>query len=568
MRYSDVACRAIPLATIGMRRLAFFIVISVLAAACLWLATAHMAHVVYVFSHPSDAPPGRSINWSWVGWFLVTRGLLPTAAALAGVTVGVTIALRRSLVRSLRSLALFSAALGLFVAGTQLPVIGLIASMYEGFRVPLLLRADPGSALAEWSAVLGVLSVVIIIVSLLDFSVTYGQGATECPSGHQTPSTDSLPIMGWRRWLTRRWVRLLVVLTSMILGVLLAPAGVRGDAAWLAFALYPALLISLASMWSLIRSGTPEVSARVTWIFHGVAGLALAVPLYLLAGRYLSMSIRPLPLTAGALFATYAVAYAVFFGGAAGPQLVIRRATVYGALGAIFLFLFAGFGNVAEGFVEGSLGLPGGIGPMVTGGVLALAMFPLKKRMDRFVNRILPATVLAESPTHIAAILFSDIVGYTRLTGEEQKTALTVMSVFHKAADRVARENRGRLVKTVADEVVLEFKDVQNAVMAASDLLDEFHESAEKLDMPTPELRTGVHFGEVTRAQDGDLFGDTVNIASRLQGIAEPGQIVLSAAVAEQVSDFELEPLGPQELKNVTEPVECYGLTGEEVEPS
>ena len=72
----------------------------------------------------------------------------------------------------------------------------------------------------------------------------------------------------------------------------------------------------------------------------------------------------------------------------------------------------------------------------MTGGTVAVVLIPVKRRLDRFMNRILPVTVLAEAPTNTVTILFSDIVGYTRLTGDDQKTALTMMSVFHKAADR------------------------------------------------------------------------------------------------------------------------------------
>ena len=145
--------------------------------------------------------------------------------------------------------------------------------------------------------------------------------------------------------------------------------------------------------------------------------------------------------------------------------------------------------------------------------------------------------------------------------GEDQAKALTMIPAFHKAADRVARENGGRLVKTVADEVLLEFRKPQKAVHAARELQDEFHEAARKLDVPTPELCTGIHYGEVTSAHDGDVFGDTVNIASRLQGIADGGQIVVSGIVVDQLDDVtELEDLGERALKNVPERVRCWAI--------
>jgi class 3 adenylate cyclase len=252
---------------------------------------------------------------------------------------------------------------------------------------------------------------------------------------------------------------------------------------------------------------------------------------------------------------------AVFYAGSIDPTLMIRRATVYGALGILFLFFLAGFSNLAEEFLESTVGLPGGLGTVLGGGGIAVVLIPVKHRIDEYMNRMLPVTTLAEANTSTATILFSDLVGYTSLTGEDQAKALTLMSVFHKAADRVARENSGRLVKTVADEVMLEFKRAQRAVDAARELQDEFHEAARKLDLPTPELSTGTHYGEVVRSDDGDLIGDTVNIASRVQGVAAPGQIVLSQAVADQLEGVELEDLGEQRLKNVPEPVRCWAVS-------
>ena len=97
--------------------------------------------------------------------------------------------------------------------------------------------------------------------------------------------------------------------------------------------------------------------------------------------------------------------------------------------------------------------------------------------------------------------------------------------------------------------------------LTCPELEDEFHEGARKLDLPLPELRTGIHFGEVTRSHDGDLFGQAVNIASRLQGVAEPGQIVLSQAIVDKLDpELRLEELGEKSLKNVSESVVCYAV--------
>ena len=136
-----------------------------------------------------------------------------------------------------------------------------------------------------------------------------------------------------------------------------------------------------------------------------------------------------------------------------------------------------------------------------------------------------------------------------------------MMSVFHRQARRAAEQNKGRLVKTIGDEVLLEFKEPQQAVTAARQLASSFADACATLGLPPAQLRSGIHMGEVARRRDGDLFGDAVNIASRLQGVAEPDQIIVSHAVAGQF-DVDLEDLGEKDLKNVPEPVRCYSVPG------
>ncbi len=98
---------------------------------------------------------------------------------------------------------------------------------------------------------------------------------------------------------------------------------------------------------------------------------------------------------------------------------------------------------------------------------------------------------------------------------------------------------------------------------ASQQLSNSFREACEPLGLPEGRLRTGIHSGEVAKCRDGDLFGDAVNIASRLEGMAEPGQIVLSHAAVDQLDldyEIELEDLGERSLKNVPEPVRCWAI--------
>jgi class 3 adenylate cyclase len=339
---------------------------------------------------------------------------------------------------------------------------------------------------------------------------------------------------------------------------------------------FAALLLGIENLRTKYAASDAQERRALLWVVEGfVSGLwgLFAVAVVVAVGTSVEMFFDWSPGAAGAIilfllvFLSPLVVVAslfigVFFHGAVDPSLAIRKTSVYGSVGVLFLFLFAGFGNAAEGFLESTIGMPPFAGAVLTGGTIAVVLIPVKRRMDSFMNRILPVTVLADAPTRTATILFCDIVGYTRLTGEDQKTSLTLLTVFYKAASHVSRQHRGRLVNTVADEVVFEFKDARDAVAAARDLPIEFLERSGKLDLPTPQLCTGLHYGEVNAAPDGNLFGATMNIASRVRGVAEPGQVVLSAAVKEQLKEgeFEFVSLGAKELKNVADPVECIGL--------
>ena len=117
------------------------------------------------------------------------------------------------------------------------------------------------------------------------------------------------------------------------------------------------------------------------------------------------------------------------------------------------------------------------------------------------------------------------------------------------------------MVKTMGDAVLMEFTEAQAALNAVHELSSSFANDCVALALPMSELRTGIHVGEVAKRRDGDLFGDAVNIANRLEGIAEPGQIVLSQAIVEKLDpELRFEELGEKSLKNVSEPVVCYAV--------
>jgi class 3 adenylate cyclase len=346
--------------------------------------------------------------------------------------------------------------------------------------------------------------------------------------------------------------------------------------AWVAltFSLLTLALVAV-SVWFL-RAGYRLADARgrqqLLWILLGwiAAAVVIGVQVSLIFGfEFAGVSFFEPVLGAAMLWggpATYVLTYggltiAVFFSGAFDVRPLVTQTTVYGVLGILFLFLFAGLSSLAEGLLQAGLGLSGAVSDMLTAGTSAVVLIPVQRRLDDFVNRMLPPTKITEVPTQISTIVFADVVGYASLAGEDQQAARTVVSVVYKAANRVAREHRGRLVRSVADEVLMEFEEVGNGMRAAADLREEFRERASELGLPSPEIYTGIHCGEVVREEDGDLSGDTVNVASRVHSVAGPGGVVLTQSVVDALdADLELEDLGEQTLRNVATPVRCYAL--------
>ncbi len=162
-------------------------------------------------------------------------------------------------------------------------------------------------------------------------------------------------------------------------------------------------------------------------------------------------------------------------------------------------------------------------------------------------------------PTSPVTILCSGISGYGG-PDDDRRRALTLMSVFRDAADWVAEDKQGRLLKTVTAEVWLEFPNSAVAMDAARDLETRFHEYARRLSLPTPRVCSGIHCAEVTRSRTGELVGDILPVATLVKGLAEAGQIVVSASVAEQLDRrIQLDELGDRVL-DLPLPLSCWAV--------
>jgi adenylate cyclase len=165
----------------------------------------------------------------------------------------------------------------------------------------------------------------------------------------------------------------------------------------------------------------------------------------------------------------------------------------------------------------------------------------------------------------IAAILVSDVVGYSRLAEEDEERILARLRALRSdLIDPTISVHRGRIVKRTGDGSVIEFRSVVDAVRCAIEVQ---HAMVERNAGVAPDkridFRIGIHLGDVVEEADGDLMGDGVNIAARLEGIAAPGAICLSEDAYRQVKgrlDLAVIDLGPTQLKNIAEPVRVYSL--------
>ena len=172
-----------------------------------------------------------------------------------------------------------------------------------------------------------------------------------------------------------------------------------------------------------------------------------------------------------------------------------------------------------------------------------------------------------QAQRRLAAVLAADVAGYTRLMrADEEGTMSTWWSYRSEIVDPVIKEYSGRIVKLTGDGFLAEFVSANNAVQAAYSIQKKI-ESRIK-DIPENRqmrFRIGVNLGDIL-SDDEDIYGDDVNIAARLEGLADPGSILISQAVFDKVKRTALltfENRGEQSLKNISEPVQTYRVLGE-----
>jgi adenylate cyclase len=171
----------------------------------------------------------------------------------------------------------------------------------------------------------------------------------------------------------------------------------------------------------------------------------------------------------------------------------------------------------------------------------------------------------------LAAVLAADVAGYSRLIGvDEEGTLNRLKSIRAEVIDPAIAAHRGRLVKTTGDGFLVEFASVVDALRCAVEIQQEI--AGQDPDTPLDrriEFRIGIHQGDIV-VEDGDIFGDGVNVAARLEALAEPGAICVSARVQEDAVgrlDVGFTDLGEQSLKNIARPIRVYRVGAHKASP-
>src|SRR5258708_35730899 len=177
---------------------------------------------------------------------------------------------------------------------------------------------------------------------------------------------------------------------------------------------------------------------------------------------------------------------------------------------------------------------------------------------------------VGRSERKLAAILAADVVGYSRLMGADEEGTLAQLRGHRRALiDHKIKEHHGRIVKTTGDGMLVEFASVVDAVRCAVEIQRGMAERNAGVPQDKRiEFRVGINLGDII-VEDKDIFGDGVNVAARLEALAEPGGICVSRGVRDPVRDklgFTFEDIGEQAVKNIARPIHAYRVRFEGVE--
>ncbi len=168
----------------------------------------------------------------------------------------------------------------------------------------------------------------------------------------------------------------------------------------------------------------------------------------------------------------------------------------------------------------------------------------------------------------LAAVVAIDVVGYSRLMGKDEEGTIAALKAHRRAIDPIGLQYGGRIVGTAGDSILFEFPSVVDAVNCAIQIQSAMDErNAEFADQHKMLFRIGINLGDVFVDADGDIFGDGVNVAARIEALAEPGGICISRTVRDNIRDrmeLTFEDLGEFEVKNISRPLRVFRVLGQD----
>lgn len=340
-------------------------------------------------------------------------------------------------------------------------------------------------------------------------------------------------------------------------------------------------LFTLAFIYSFQRLktnyvyGDEEARRKIAWIFIclpplGAIFIALFLSFILLGvmghtelGMQLFAVLTVIFPPVAALIVLVAVMMSVFYRGTLDPRLVMTKTTLYSFVGLLTTMIFVAIEGAVSSQVVLRLGLPSQSGAILAGTASALIFGPVRNRVElaieKRVEAILPLSAILEGEKRLSAVAFNDLSGFTQLSDRDEVEALRMAATFHKEGLRVASRWKGRVVKTIGDAVMLEFPTSDAAVEAIIELHASFKKACAIHNAESLPVHTGIHFGEVTRARSGDIFGRTVNLAARLEDVAAGNEVIISETTFVRLTgSWEFEDIGVRKLKNVNNEVRCY----------
>ncbi len=165
----------------------------------------------------------------------------------------------------------------------------------------------------------------------------------------------------------------------------------------------------------------------------------------------------------------------------------------------------------------------------------------------------------------LATILSADVAGYSKMMGANEEATVQTLRGHRAVFEALLKQHRGRIFNTAGDAILAEFPSAVDAVRCATEIQTALQTRNEHLP-PDQKLqfRMGINLGDVVVQDDGDLLGDGVNVASRIQTVAEPGGVCISGSVYDQIQNkltLQFKPLGEQQFKNIGQPIRTFTIT-------